>query len=53
MKKFKVLNFIAPMSSYDIENYYIEGWELISVVSYPDFNNKTHFIYYFKHYSVT
>lgn len=53
MRRFKVLNFIAPMSSDDIEKYYLDGWELISVVSYPDFGNKTHFIYYFKHYSVT
>lgn len=53
MKKFKVLNCITPMSSDDIERCYLEGWELISVVSYPEISNITHFIYYFKHYSVT
>ena len=47
--KFKVLNLATPMSSDDIERYYLEGWELISVVSYPDFGNITHFIYYFKY----
>lgn len=51
-KRFKVLNIITPMSSDDIERYYLEGWELISVVSYPDFGNITHFIYYFKHRSI-
>lgn len=52
-KRFKVLNITTPMSSENIGRYYLEGWELISVVSYPDFDNKTHFIYYFKHYSIT
>lgn len=52
MRKFKVLNITTPMSLDDIERYYLEGWELISVVSYPDFDNKTHFIYYFKHRSI-
>lgn len=53
MRKFKVLNFNTPMSSDAIEKYYFEGWELISVVSYPDIGNRTHFIYYFKHRSIT